>query len=90
MPCVQIPATKAHIRLLLLPTLNRYLSGAFLLLCFLDHFLVATILRRSYEYYLRHAQNPYRWIEYFASSVSEGWHGCRHTKYLMLSTHFIF
>ncbi|EGD77489.1 hypothetical protein PTSG_08586 [Salpingoeca rosetta] len=45
-----------------------YYSGIFLLLAALDHLLVATVLRRSYEDYLKLAQNPYRWIEYSLSA----------------------
>jgi hypothetical protein len=37
-----------------------YYSGVFLLLCFLDHLLVATVLRSQYEGFLRRAQNPFR------------------------------
>lgn len=37
-----------------------YYSGVFLLLCFLDHLLVATVLRSQYEWFLRRAQNPFR------------------------------
>lgn len=38
-----------------------YYSGVFLLLCFLDHFLVATLFRSQYEWYLKRAQNPFRY-----------------------------
>jgi len=46
-----------------------YYSGVFLLLCFLDHFLVATLFRSQYEWYLKRAQNPFRWVEYSVSAA---------------------
>eukprot|EP00455_Lapot_gusevi_P049509 TRINITY_DN7030_c0_g1_i1.p1 TRINITY_DN7030_c0_g1~~TRINITY_DN7030_c0_g1_i1.p1 ORF type:complete len:279 (-),score=43.04 TRINITY_DN7030_c0_g1_i1:197-1033(-) len=45
-----------------------YLSGVFLLLAGLDHFLVATVFRESYEGYLVQKRNPFRWIEYSLSA----------------------
>eukprot|EP00301_Raphidiophrys_heterophryoidea_P000569 c10284_g1_i2.p1 GENE.c10284_g1_i2~~c10284_g1_i2.p1 ORF type:complete len:262 (+),score=52.65 c10284_g1_i2:67-852(+) len=46
-----------------------FLSGVFLLLAGVDHLLVATIFRRSYEGYLAVNRNPFRWFEY---SISAG------------------
>lgn len=45
-----------------------YLSAAFLLLAAIDHLLVATIFRKSYEWYLAHKRNPFRWVEYSISA----------------------
>lgn len=45
-----------------------YLSGVFLLLASIDHFLVATLLRKTYEKYLGQNRNPIRWIEYSISA----------------------
>lgn len=40
-----------------------------MMLCFIDHALMATVFRRFYERYLRRAQNPFRWIEYSVSAA---------------------
>uniref|UniRef100_A0A7R9U8P9 Uncharacterized protein n=1 Tax=Pinguiococcus pyrenoidosus TaxID=172671 RepID=A0A7R9U8P9_9STRA len=45
-----------------------YLSGVFLLLSWLDHFLVATVFRSVYEDGLRKNRNVFRWIEYSVSA----------------------
>lgn len=45
-------------------------SGISILLSSLDHLLVATVFRKSYEYYLARKVNPFRWIEYsFSASI---------------------
>ena len=47
-----------------------WLSGVFLALSALDHLLVCTILKRSYEKGLRNHYNVFRWIEYaFSASI---------------------
>lgn len=45
-----------------------YWSGISILLSALDHLLVATLLKSSYEHYLSRFRNPYRWIEYSVSA----------------------
>jgi len=45
-----------------------YFSGAFLLLVAIDHFVVGTVFRKTYEHYLARGQNPFRWIEYSISA----------------------
>jgi hypothetical protein len=45
-----------------LAAIYSYYSGVFLYLCALDHLLVATVLRRQYEYYLARAMNPFRQV----------------------------
>jgi hypothetical protein len=47
-----------------------YLSGVFLLLAAIDHFTVATILKKTYERQLASSRNYFRWIEYsFSASI---------------------
>jgi Heliorhodopsin len=43
--------------------------GVFLLLAAIDHFLTATVLRRTYESDLRNGINRFRWIEYSVSAT---------------------
>jgi len=45
-----------------------YLSAAFLLLSAIDHFLVFTVAKSSYEVGLVNEYNKYRWIEYSISA----------------------
>eukprot|EP00040_Diaphanoeca_grandis_P026478 m.148370 g.148370 ORF g.148370 m.148370 type:complete len:297 (-) comp30590_c0_seq1:288-1178(-) len=46
-----------------------YFSGTFLILVAIDHFVVATVFKRTYEYYLARGQNPFRWAEYSVSAA---------------------
>lgn len=46
-----------------------YFAAVFLLLAFLDHLIVATILRKMYENQLRHSMNLIRWFEYSFSAA---------------------
>jgi hypothetical protein len=47
-----------------------YWASASILISCLDHLLVATIFRKTYEYHLARKQNPFRWIEYaFSASI---------------------
>lgn len=48
-----------------------YYSGVFLLLCFLDHFLVATLFLNVYDKYLRRAQNPFRSVSLLDQYLQE-------------------
>lgn len=45
-----------------------YYSAGFSLLAAIDHLAVGTVLQEKYHYYLRRAQNPFRWIEYSVSA----------------------
>lgn len=45
-----------------------YFAGLSLLLAGLDHLLVATVFRSTYEWYLARNRNPFRWVEYAFSA----------------------
>lgn len=56
-----------------------YWAGISILVSALNHLLVATFLRRSYEHFLARFRNPYRWIEYGFSA------SCMHVMIAQLS-----
>uniref|UniRef100_A0A7S2K6I9 Uncharacterized protein n=1 Tax=Leptocylindrus danicus TaxID=163516 RepID=A0A7S2K6I9_9STRA len=45
-----------------------YLAGISILIASLDHLIVATVGRKTYESYLAGRRNPFRWIEYSLSA----------------------
>jgi hypothetical protein len=56
-----------------------YWAGISILISSLDHLLVATLFRNSYEHYLARFHNPFRWIEYGFSA------SCMHVMVAQLS-----